>query len=103
MEKKRIVDGEILAPVISDQREILKRGCLYLQTIGVSPEFQGQGFGERMLRAITEYADDQGIPIYLETTEGNVRLYRKFGFQVMKEVRLSAIDLKMWEMVRRTA
>lgn len=95
--------GEILAPVISDQREILKRGCLYLQTIGVSPEFQGQGFGERMLRAITEYADDQGIPIYLETTEGNVRLYRKFGFQVMKEVRLSAIDLKMWEMVRRTA
>lgn len=51
--------GEIHAPVIKDQKEILKRGYLYLRTIGVSPELQGQGFGEKLLRAITEYADDK--------------------------------------------
>lgn len=95
--------GEILAPVIKDQKEILKRGYLYLQTIGVSPEFQGQGFGGKMLRAITKYADNEEIPIYLEATEENVKLYEKFGFQVLKEAKLSTIDLKMWEMVRETS
>ena len=37
---------QILAPMNQAQKEILKRGYLYLQAIGVSPELQGQGFGE---------------------------------------------------------
>ena len=91
---------EILAPITEAQKEILKRGCLYLQAIGVSPELQGQGFGGTMLRAIFEYADNEELRIYLETTEENVPLYEKFRFQVIKEVKLATIDLSMLGMVR---
>lgn len=93
---------EILAPVIKDQKEILKKGYLYLQTIGVLPELQGQGFGGKLLRAIIEYADNEEIPIYLETTEENVKLYKRFGFQVLKKRKLATIDLNMLEMARET-
>lgn len=76
---------------------------MYLQTIGVSPKFLGQGFGSRLLKAVTEYDDKEEIPIFLETTEENVKFFEKFGFQVLKEVGLSTVDLKMWEMVRKTS
>ena len=93
---------EILAPIEKAHEEILKRGYLYLQVIGVSPKLQGQGFGGKLLRAIIEYADNEEILIYLETTEENVQLYKKFGFRVLKEIKLSTIDLSMWAMVRET-
>jgi ribosomal protein S18 acetylase RimI-like enzyme len=95
--------GEILAPINKAQEEILKSGYLYLQAIGVSPELQGQGFGRKLLRAIFENADNEEIRIYLETTEENVQLHKKFRFQVMKEIKLSTIDLSMWAMVRETS
>jgi len=94
---------EILAPVNKAQEEILKRGYLYLQAIGVSPALQGQGFGGKLLRAIFENVDNEGILIYLETTEENVPLYRRLGFQVMKEIKLCRINLSMWAMVRETS
>jgi ribosomal protein S18 acetylase RimI-like enzyme len=94
--------GQILAPMSKAQEEILKEGYLYLQTIGVSPELQGQGFGGKLLRAIIKYADNEAIRIYLEATEENVPLYKKFGFQVVKEINLSTIDLSGWAMVRET-
>ncbi|MGD8507094.1 MAG: GNAT family N-acetyltransferase [Candidatus Bathyarchaeota archaeon] len=93
---------EILAPVIKDQKEILKRDYLYLQTIGVLPKLQGHGFGGKLLRAIIEYADNEEIPIYLETTEEDVKLYKRFGFQVLKKRKLATIDLNMLEMARET-
>jgi len=95
--------GEILAPIIKAQEEILKRGYLYLDVIGVSPELQGQDFGSKLLRAISENADNEEIQIYLEASEENVHLYEKFGFQVVKEIKLSTIDLSMWAMVRETS
>ena len=75
---------------------------MHLQTIGVSPDFQGQGFGGKLLMAIFEKADNEEIQIYLETTKENVQLYKKFRFQVIKEIKLSTIDLSMWAMVRET-
>jgi ribosomal protein S18 acetylase RimI-like enzyme len=91
---------QILAPMSKVQEEILRKGYLYLQTIGVSPELQGQGFGGKLLRAITKYADNEELRIYLEATEENVPLYEKFGFQVVKEIKLSTIDLLGFVMVR---
>ena len=75
---------------------------IYLAVLGVSQKNQRKGFGGKMLRALIELAETQGLPIYFETqTEGNVRFYEKFGFEVMKELKLPNFDLQMWYMVRK--
>ena len=59
----------------------------YLWFIGVSPEFQGQGIGEKLMREIIADADQMKRPIYLETsTLKNIPWYQKFGFEVYGEL-----------------
>jgi ribosomal protein S18 acetylase RimI-like enzyme len=59
----------------------------YLWFIGVSPEFQGQGIGEKLMREILADADLMRRPIYLETsTLKNIPWYQKFGFEVYGEL-----------------
>ena len=89
-------------PLQSDRKENMRGSpFLYLQIFGVASEFQRQGFGGKLLRALIEKSEQAGIPIYLETeTEPNVRMYEKFGFRLLKEISLPVIDLPMWEMAR---
>lgn len=55
----------------------------YLWFIGVSPEFQSQGIGEKLMHKILAAADQMQRPIYLETsTLKNIPWYQKFGFEV---------------------
>lgn len=85
-----------------DRREHMQdRSYVYLQAIGVLPEFQGQGFGGRLLKPMFTMADIEGILIYLETeTEENMQIYTKYGFQTLKEVKFPGADFPFWEMVR---
>jgi ribosomal protein S18 acetylase RimI-like enzyme len=75
---------------------------IYLFTIGVSREFQGKGFGGKLLRVIVEKAEIERKPMYLETqNEKNVSLYEKYGFHVVKKIDLpDPLNLPMWLMVR---
>ncbi len=75
---------------------------IYLFIIGVSQEFQGKGFGGKLLRAIVEKADIERKPMYLETqNEKNVSLYEKYGFHVVKKIDLpDPLNLSMWLMFR---
>ena len=86
----------------NDRREHMKdRSYFYLQSIGVLPEFQGQGFGGRLLKPMFAKADIEGILIYLETeTEKNMHIYSKYGFQTLNEGRAPSADFHFWEMVR---
>jgi ribosomal protein S18 acetylase RimI-like enzyme len=85
-----------------DRREHMKdRSYLYLQAIGVLPEFQGQGFGRRLLKPMFAKSDIEGVSIYLETeTEKNMKIYSKYGFKVLKEGSASGTEFRFWEMVR---
>jgi ribosomal protein S18 acetylase RimI-like enzyme len=75
---------------------------IYLAVLGVSQKHQRKGFGGKMLKALIELADTLGLPIYFETqTEGNVVFYKKFGFEVMKEISLPNFNFPMWYMVRK--
>jgi ribosomal protein S18 acetylase RimI-like enzyme len=75
---------------------------VYLFIIGVLQEFQGKGFGGKLLRAIIEKADIERKSMYLETqNEKNVSLYEKYGFYVVKKVNLpDPMNLPFWFMVR---
>ena len=93
---------ELTEKKLKEEKKNLNLGPhIYLLIIGVSQEFQGKGFGGKLLRAIVEKAKIERKPIYLETqTESNVKLYEKYGFHVTKEIILPELNLPMWLMVR---
>jgi ribosomal protein S18 acetylase RimI-like enzyme len=92
----------VFEPLEADRKANMKgREFIYLMIIGVASEFQGQGFGGKLLRALIEESERIGVPIYLETeTERNVGMYERLGFGVLNQITLPIVTLPMWEMVR---
>ncbi|MBN1217263.1 MAG: GNAT family N-acetyltransferase [Candidatus Lokiarchaeota archaeon] len=80
--------------VIEKERKELNIGpYIYFSVIGVSQKNQGEGYGGKLIKALIEKADIEGKPIYLETqNEPNVKMYEKFGFEILKKIDMSAID-----------
>lgn len=59
---------------------------LYLYSVGVLPGHQGRGVGSELLARGLARADEAGLPTYLETSLArNAELYRRHGFQVLRE------------------
>ncbi|MEM0927780.1 MAG: GNAT family N-acetyltransferase [Pseudomonadota bacterium] len=74
---------------------------LYLFAIGVDPSAQGQGLGSLLIKDGLREADSQGVPAYLESSkEENIPLYRRHGFEVVKEIQLAAGSPNVWTMLR---
>ncbi len=68
--------------------------------LAVAPELQGRGVGGRLLESFCGYIDRAGDASYLETDKPeNVRLYRRFGFEVIQEAEVFGVD--NWFMWRR--
>jgi ribosomal protein S18 acetylase RimI-like enzyme len=95
--------GPVFKPIEHDRKENMKGSpFIYLPAIGVASEFQGQGFGGKLLCALIAESEQARIPLYLETeSEGNVRWYERFGFESVKQINLPVINLPMWEMARK--
>lgn len=74
----------------------------YLQIIGVDPAYQGQGFSSRLLRPVLERIDREQMPCYLETNaKKNVAIYRRFGFEVVSEDKLTGTEVTTFAMLRK--
>jgi ribosomal protein S18 acetylase RimI-like enzyme len=95
----------LFAPFDRDREAHMKgRAYLYIDIFGVAWAFQGQGHGGTLLRALIAKSDREKLPLYVETqTEGNVRMYTRFGFEVVQEATVPEIDLPYWELVREPA
>ncbi len=94
---------KVLSNAIEEAKKSLNLGpYIHLLIMGVSQEFQGKGFGGKLLRALIEKAETERKPIYLETQkEQNISFYEKYGFSVKKKVILpEPLNLPMWLMVR---
>ncbi len=94
---------KVLSNAIEEAKKSLNLGpYIHLLIMGVSQEFQGKGFGGKLVRAIIEKAETERKPIYLETQkEENVNLYEKYGFSAKKKIILpEPLNLPMWLMVR---
>lgn len=74
---------------------------LYLQFLGVEPTRQGQGLGSALIRSMSERADAEGLPCYLDTFQPrNVPLYQKHGFKVVAEEREPNSGVRGWGFLR---
>lgn len=64
-----------------------KNNVCYLWFIGVDPNHQNDGIGSKLLLEIIEKYDQDGLPIYLETSvDRNLPWYKRFGFEIFQTV-----------------
>ena len=72
----------------------------YLAVLGIDPPLQGKGLSRSLLAPTLARADVDRKLAYLETAkESNVAYYRRFGFDVTREVRLRDTP-PLWCMTR---
>lgn len=73
----------------------------YLQLIGTDPVKQGQGFGGVIMRRHMAIADAAHMPAYLESSkETNIPIYKSFGFEVTREIKIPDGGPTIWPMWR---
>ena len=73
----------------------------FLDSIGVLPQYQGQGYGGNLIRAMLVRTDRQRLPVYLDTMdEADVRRYEHFGFRVIDKSPVPKTNLTNWSMLR---
>jgi ribosomal protein S18 acetylase RimI-like enzyme len=71
----------------------------HLVFLGVAPDAQGKGVGSAILKRTLAPLDRDGTLAFLETTtERNVALYQRHGFEITGEFELPG--LRMWAMTR---
>ena len=78
-------NGEEMVGVAATER---RDSGLYIDRLGVAPTRQGGGVGSFLLERVEEIARSSGLEeLSLETAEmaeGNVRLYRRHGFEIAR-------------------
>ncbi len=80
-----------ISRAVNREKEISKNypspKIYYLWFIGVSPEDQNQGVGQRLLHELLAEAQAMNRPLYLETsTQKNLAWYAKFGLVVYNQL-----------------
>ncbi len=84
-----------------DANHPMDRPHAYLWFLGVSPQSQGMGIGSRLLAAGLGKVDALGLPAFLESSNvANVPLYRRHGFEVVKEYQPAPGAPSIWAMWR---
>lgn len=65
-----------------------ENGYYFCNIVTVLPEAQGMGIGKKLFTHVTDLADKEGKKCYLESSrmEPNVAIYRKMGFEMVKEM-----------------
>lgn len=73
----------------------------YLQTLGIAPAYQGNGYASRLLRPMFARFDREGMPCYLDTlTEKNARMYTHLGFTILEKSEIPDTGIMAWAMLR---
>ncbi|KAE8371248.1 acyl-CoA N-acyltransferase [Aspergillus bertholletiae] len=81
------------------------RGYYFCNVLAVSSEMRGMGLGRKLVEIVTQQADRDGMPCYLESSKGvpNLIIYEKLGFNVATEI--DCVDgndaCKLYCMVRK--
>lgn len=89
-------DGKIIGNIVYVEGQVIgeskKHRVLIFGPVSVLPEFQGQGVGAKLINHTSQLAKEMGynaIVIY-----GDIEYYKRFGFKVSKEYRITNQDGK---------
>ena len=84
---KAVLDGKIIGSV----RAYLQEGTCYIGRLIVHPDFQNQGIGAKLLRAIEErFAQARRYELFTgEKSERNLYFYQKWGYRIFRKEALT--------------
>lgn len=88
---------------LAEQQEKLTQGRphYYLWGIAVDPSRQRTGAGTALLNTLFDKADQEGMPVYLETHQlANVAYYEQRGFRLVHTGEMPGDHLPFWCMLR---
>mgnify|MGYP000126705508 CR=1 FL=1 len=76
--------------VLKRERELNKHSIstphIHPIIMGVSKEYQNKGIGVRLIKEVILHFKNNKLPCIIETTsKENLRLYKKFGFKIVRE------------------
>ena len=88
--------------VADTQEQLLEgRAHYYLWGLVADPRVQRSGVGSALLKKLTDKADAENMPVYLETHEQkNVAYYERFGFKLIHTAVIPKHGLDIWCMLR---
>ena len=104
MGKETLQNLSIISKQLGPERKSLMKNKTYqyLMIIGVSGRAQGMGLASKLMDAMKEESEREGIHLYLETEkEENIAFYEKHGFKMLKKIVLKKLQLPMWLMERK--
>ena len=90
-----IGDGNKIIGCIALKRDVdydeeSRPGCLYIESTGILPEYQGHGFGNKAKTWQIEFAKEHGYEIIVtnmrQSNGRSMELNKKFGFQAREIV-----------------
>lgn len=74
-----------------------KQDYYYFWMFGVIDEGKGRGSASELKNALLKKAEDEGLPIYAETSiERNCKVYERMGFQLYHYWEVKAQDIQLW-------
>jgi ribosomal protein S18 acetylase RimI-like enzyme len=88
---------------VADTHEKLMEGRrhYYLWGLVVEPEAQRKGVGTALMKIMTDTADAEKLPVYVETHDkNNIAFYERFGFKLIHTDTITKHGLEIWCMLR---
>lgn len=92
IEKTTVLKASEGQHIVGSVRADFKEGVCSIGRLIVEPERQGQGLGTQLLQAIeASYPEANRFELFTGSrSEGNIRLYRRHGYEIAETRQLSA-------------
>ncbi len=82
--------------------KLINQPYWYLDVVIVNPEHQGKGFASQLIKPILLEAEKNHQEVYLETqNKNNILIYDKYGFSLIKEIKLPNTDIIQYCMKKK--
>ncbi|MHA1197881.1 MAG: GNAT family N-acetyltransferase [Candidatus Heimdallarchaeaceae archaeon] len=93
---------EITDNILKIHKELMKEPHWYLANIGVDSEYQGKGYGSKLIKPMLIRIEKTKYPVFLETNfDGNVGLYEHLGFELVDETKIPETEITNWAMIKK--
>jgi predicted N-acetyltransferase YhbS len=73
---------------------------LLIGPFAVSPDYQGKGYGSKLVRNKIEEIKGKGIPLYLQIdTEEAYKIYSHLGLELIEKTTIPNMKIEHWSMI----